>query len=134
MTQKSKTMIAAIGPRKTAYALMKFRNVPAEARIFHGTRAQHRIAQSSCPRLMFTYWGNKAVRSLAAESELAEILTPRAANANEKAAKKRAARDSQFSMRAMGSQLRTPYFTCPALEAAMPMKAMKVKIMGRKGT
>src|SRR5437868_5615787 len=34
LTQKSNTMIDAIGPKKTAYALMKFKNDPADARIF----------------------------------------------------------------------------------------------------
>jgi hypothetical protein len=62
------------------------------------------------------------------------MLTPRAARAKEKAAKKRHARLSQCAMRAMGSQSRVPYLTWPAEVAATPMKEMKVKTRGRKGT
>ena len=73
---------------------MKLRKEPAEARIFQGTRAQDRTAQRSWPRRMLTKRGKSAVRSFAAESELAEMLTPRAARAKAKAAKKRQARFS----------------------------------------
>lgn len=127
-------MIAAIGPKKTAYATMKFRNVPALARIFHGTSAHATTAHSSCPRRMLTKRGNRAVRSFAADSELALMLTPSAASAKLKAPKKRHARLSQCEMRAIGSQFSSPYLTAPADEAAMPMNAMKVKTRGRKGT
>lgn len=48
------------------------------------------------------------MRSLAAESELAEMLTPRAASANENAAKKRQEREDQWAMRAMGSHCSSP--------------------------
>jgi hypothetical protein len=61
-------------------------------------------------------------------------LTPRAARAKEKAAKKRHARLSQCEIRAMGSHSTVPYLTAPAEVAATPMKAMKVKTMGKKGT
>ena len=74
------------------------------------------------------------MRSFAAESEFAEMFTPRAARAKEKAAKKRQAREGQWAMSAMGSQSRVPYFTAPADVAATPMKEMNVKTMGRKGT
>lgn len=83
---------------------------------------------------MLTKRGNSAVRSFAAESEFAEMLTPSAARAKLNAPKKRHARLSQCEISAMGSQLSSPYFTAPAEEAAMPMKAMKVKTSGRKGT
>ena len=52
--------------------------------------------------------GMRAIKSLAAESELAEMLTPSAARAKEKAAKKRAARLFQCATRAMGSHSMTP--------------------------
>ena len=71
---------------------------------------------------------------MAAEREFAEMLTPRAARAKEKAAKKRQARDSQLEIRAMGSHSRMLYLEAPAEEAAMPMKEMKVKTMGSMGT
>src|SRR3712207_3479210 len=108
MTQKSRTMIEAMGPRNTAYAAMKFKKLPALAKIFQGTRAHAKTAQSNCPLRIFTYWGKRAVRSFAAESEFAEMLTPRAARANEKAAKKRQARLGQLAMRAMGSHCSSP--------------------------
>jgi len=74
------------------------------------------------------------VRSFAADSELAEMLTPSAASAKEKAAKKRAARDSQLATSAMGSHCSVPYLTAPAEDAAMPIKEINVKTIGRKGT
>jgi hypothetical protein len=80
------------------------------------------------------YCGNRAVRSLAAESELAEILTPRAAKEKLKAAKKRQARLGQWAIKAMGSQSTSPYLTVPAEVAATPMKAINVNTIGRKGT
>src|SRR5690242_13386485 len=127
-------MIAAMGPRKMAYATMKLRKLPALARIFHGTSAHATTAQMSWPRLMLTKRGNSAVRSFAADKEFAEILTPSAARAKLKAPKKRQARLSQCEIKAIGSQFSSPYFTAPAEEAAMPMKAMNVNTSGRKGT
>ena len=127
-------MIAAMGRRKTAYAFMKFRKLPALFRIFHGTSAHATTAQISWPLRMLTKRGNSAVRSLAADSELAEMLTPSAARAKLKAPKKRHARLSQCEIRAIGSQFSSLYLTAPAEEAAMPMKAMNVKTRGRKGT
>ena len=126
--------MAAIGPRNTAYATMKFKNVPALARIFQGTSAHATTAHSSCPRRILTKRGNRAVKSFAAESELALMLTPSAASAKLKAPKKRHARLSQCEMSAMGSQFSSPYLTAPAEDAAIPMKAMNVKTRGRKGT
>ncbi len=78
--------------------------------------------------------GSRAIKSLAAESELAEMLTPRAASAKEKAAKNRQARLSQLAIKAIGSHSRCPYFCAPADDAAMPMKEMKVKTIGSMGT
>lgn len=125
---------AAMGPRKIAYADIKLRKEPALARIFHGTSAQQMMAVSSWPRRMLTKRGINAIRSLAADSELAEILTPKAARAKEKAAKNRAARLSQWATRAMGSHSTTPYRTPPAEDEAMPIKAMNVKKIGSIGT
>ena len=127
-------MIAAIGPRNTAYADMKLRKVPALLRIFHGTSAQAMTAHSSCPRRMLTYCGNRAVRSLAAESEFADMFTPSAASAKENAAKKRHEREDQCDIRAMGSHSRVPYRAAPAEEDAIPMKDMNVNMIGRNGT
>lgn len=83
---------------------------------------------------MLTKRGNNAVRSLAADSEFAEILTPSAASAKLKAPKKRHALLSQCEINAIGSQFSSPYLTAPAEVAAIPMKAIKVNTIGRKGT
>src|SRR5580692_5729649 len=101
-------MIAAIGPRKTVYVAMKFKKLPADARIFQGTSAHARTAQSSWPRRILMKRGKSAVRSFAAESEFAEMLTPRAARAKENAAKKRQEREDQFAMSAIGSHSSLP--------------------------
>ena len=71
---------------------------------------------------------------MAALSEFALMFTPRAASAKLRAPKKRQARLGQWEIRAIGSQFNSPYLTAPAEDAAMPMKAMKVKTSGRKGT
>lgn len=47
--------------------------------------------------------GASAVKSLAAERELAEMLTPSEARAKEKAPKKRQARLGQWAIRTVGS-------------------------------
>lgn len=78
--------------------------------------------------------GNSAVRSFAALSELALMFTPSAASAKLDAPKNRHARFGQCEISAIGSQFSSPYLTAPADDAAMPMKAMKVKTSGRKGT
>lgn len=83
---------------------------------------------------MLTYLGNNAVKSLAADNELAEIFTPNAASAKEKAAKNRQDLLDQFDIKAIGSHSSVPYRASPAEEAAIPMKAMKVKMMGSIGT
>ncbi|KAF4214031.1 hypothetical protein CNMCM6457_007486 [Aspergillus fumigatiaffinis] len=107
-SQKSQSMIAPMGPRKMAYADIKFRKLPADARIFQGTRHHDRIAQMICPRRRLMYCGASAVRSLAAEMELAEMLTPREARAKENAAKKRQARLVQWLISTIGSQGMSP--------------------------
>jgi hypothetical protein len=75
------------------------------------------------------------MRSLAAERELALILTPRAARAKEKAAKekatkKRQAREDQLEIRAMGPHSKVPYLFSLAQDAAIPINEMKVKTIG----
>lgn len=96
-------MIEAIGPRKTAYADMKVRKLPADSRIFHGTRHQDKRAQRSWPRRMLIYCGASAVKSFAAEREFAEMLTPSEARAKEKAPKNLQARLGQWLIRTVGS-------------------------------
>lgn len=64
--------IEVIGPRKMVYPPRKAMNLAADARIFHGTKAQLPItAAISWPRRMLMYLGQKAMRSLAAEMEFA---------------------------------------------------------------
>jgi hypothetical protein len=93
-----------MGPRKIAYADMKFKKLPADARIFQGTSAQDKIPQRICPRRKLTYSGNRAMRSFAAEMEFALMFTPSEARAKEKAPKKRHARLDQWLISTMGSQ------------------------------
>lgn len=93
--QKSNIIIAAIGPRKIAYADIKERKLVADARIFQGTRHHDNKAHRICPRRILIYRGANAVKSLAAEIELAEMFTPREASAKEAAPKKRHARLGQ---------------------------------------
>jgi hypothetical protein len=68
---------------------MKFKKLPADSRIFHGTSTQLNKPNSSCPRLMFMYFGNKLEKSFAALRLFADIFTPRAASMNANPAKKR---------------------------------------------
>lgn len=66
-----------MGPRKMVYPLRKARNFAADAKIFQGTNAQlPRTAARIWPRRMLMYLGQKAMRSLAAEMEFAEMLIP----------------------------------------------------------
>jgi hypothetical protein len=113
---------------------MKFKKDPAFSNIFQGTRAQLDKANGSWPRRMLMNPGNGAVRSLAAESEFADMLTPRAASRNEQLAKKRQALFVHFDINAMGFQYKLPYRKAPAEEAAIPMKEMRAKMMESIGT
>ncbi len=106
--QKSQTRIAAMGPKNTLYADMKFRKPLAVAKIFQGTMTQAISAQMSWPRRISMYEGNSAARSLAAERLFAEILTPSAAREKAAAAKNWQARLGQLAMRVAGFQSREP--------------------------
>lgn len=66
-----------MGPKKIEYPPMKAVKVVALAITSHGHKA-HPPSKTTmnCPRLIFTYFGNKAVKSFAAEIELADILIP----------------------------------------------------------
>jgi hypothetical protein len=86
--------ILVMGPKKIVYPLRNARNFAAEARIFQGTKAQlPRKAARICPLRMLMYRGQKAMRSLAAEMELAAMFMPRVTIIRPIAAKAAAARD-----------------------------------------
>lgn len=79
--------------------------------------------------------GAKAIKSLAAESEFADMFTPRLANAKERAAKNLHGRLLQLLISTVGSQgISPPYLAWPAEEAVRPMKAIKVNTIGSIGT
>jgi hypothetical protein len=102
---------------------MNDRNPGADARISHGQSAHPpRIAQIIWPRLMLTYFGNMAVKSLAALRLFADILAPMMDIRKLNEAKNAAALLSQRSMRWSGSHNNSPYMIRPAEVTAMPAK------------
>lgn len=85
--------IDVIGPKNMVYPPRNARNLAADARIFHGTNAQLPMtAASSWPLRMLMYFGQNAIKSLAALIEFAEILIPRVTMIKPIAAKAAAAR------------------------------------------
>jgi hypothetical protein len=114
------------GPKNTVYPDMNDINFGADASISQGHRAHPpKIAQSTCPRLILIYRGNKTIISLAALNVLADMFVPTSESIKLKEAKNAAARLSHRSIRRSGSQSTSPYIISPAEVTAMPEYKMR---------
>jgi hypothetical protein len=103
----------------------------AVARIFQGTNAHPPInAARIWPRRKLMYFGQRVIRSTAAEIELAEIFVPMILIAKPAEAKKTAARLSHSAKMSAGFQRNCPYKTLLAEVVAIPKKATMVNTTG----
>jgi hypothetical protein len=81
-----------MGARKIPKEFIKASKEEADARIFHGTKAQLLIRViKMAPRRILKYFGTRLTRSFEPEITVAEILTQICANIQEAPAKKAAA-------------------------------------------
>lgn len=107
--RKDSTYTPAKGPRNTVYPDMKDKNPGADAKISQGQSAHPpRIAQMIWPRLMSTYLGNIAIRSLPALRLFADMFVPMVDSMRLNEKKNAAALLSQRSMRWVGSHSSWP--------------------------
>lgn len=103
---------------------------------FQGQMAKPMKAQIKPPRLMFMNFGSKAVMSVPAEMEFAEMLVPTWANANPRATKKTPALEPLFSesknlsKTSSGSQYVVPYKIVDAEETRIPIRQVMEKQIG----
>jgi hypothetical protein len=124
--EKAVTHTPANGPRNTVYPDMNDKNPGADDRISHGQSAHPpSIAQIIWPRMMLTYLGNIAIKSLAALRLFADILVPIMDIRKLNEAKNAAALLSQRSMRRSGSHSSSSYIIRPAEVTAIPTRIIE---------